>query len=63
MVQLPNLGKVVVKSEREDYYDQDFGFNSKKPKIEYPSLQVRNLDIYCFALCLCADHFLWLGLC
>jgi hypothetical protein len=42
MVQLSNLGKVVVKSERDDYYDQDLAFHSKKPKIEYPSLQVRN---------------------
>lgn len=60
MVQLPNLGKVAVKSEREDYFDQDLGFNSKKPKIECPFPQVRIRDLYCFSVCLRAC-FLWLG--
>ncbi|XP_078170942.1 uncharacterized protein LOC144565152 isoform X1 [Carex rostrata] len=44
MVQSPNLGKVAVKSEREDYFDQDFGFNSKKPKIECPFPQQWSTD-------------------
>ncbi|KAJ4754986.1 ATP-dependent DNA helicase [Rhynchospora pubera] len=39
MVQFPNLQKISVKSEREDYADSDFGSNSKKPKIEYSYLQ------------------------
>ncbi|KAJ3698398.1 hypothetical protein LUZ61_002103 [Rhynchospora tenuis] len=44
MVQFPNLQKISVKSEREDYADSDFGSNSKKPKIDYPYLQQCGTD-------------------
>ncbi|KAJ3693350.1 hypothetical protein LUZ60_008830 [Juncus effusus] len=35
MVQLPNLGKVSVKTERECLFDEDFGSYGKRPKIDY----------------------------